>query len=122
MHDDATTSEFGSDEQLITEALAAITARRAVIEQAKGMLMLVYGVDADAAFDVLRKQSQDVLGSLRKISADFVREARQAGAVTIELNLESSRKGHGLFDIEIEGKAGDCVPTFVGELLKGRIS
>ena len=58
MHDDATTSEFGS-EQRITEALAAITARRAVIEQAKGMLMLVYGVDADAAFDVLRKQSQD---------------------------------------------------------------
>ena len=55
-------------------------------------------------------------------AADFVREARQAGAVTIELNLESSRKGHGLFDIEIEGKAGDCVPTFVGELLKGRIS
>ena len=59
MHDDATTSEFGSDEQRITEALRTITARRAVIEQAKGMLMLVYGVDADAAFDVLRKQSQD---------------------------------------------------------------
>lgn len=59
MHDDATSRKFGSDEQRITEALAAITARRAVIEQAKGMLMLVYGVDADAAFDVLRKQSQD---------------------------------------------------------------
>ena len=59
MHDDATTREPGSDEQQITEALRAITERRAVIEQAKGMLMLVYGVDADEAFDVLRKQSQD---------------------------------------------------------------
>jgi len=32
--------------------------RRAITEQAKGMLMFVYGVDADEAFDVLRSQSQ----------------------------------------------------------------
>jgi len=55
-------------------------------------------------------------------AADFVREARQAGAVTVELNLEASRKGHGLFHLEIEGKAGDCVPTFVNDLLKGGLS
>ena len=47
--------------------------------------------------------------------------ARLAGAVTVELNLEASRKGHGLFDLEIEGKAGDCVPTFVSDLLEGRL-
>lgn len=55
-------------------------------------------------------------------AADFVREARQAGAVTVELNLEASRKGHGLFDLEIEGKAGDCVPEFVNELMNGGLS
>lgn len=55
-------------------------------------------------------------------AADFVREARQAGALTVELNLEASRKGHGLFDLEIEGKAGDCVPAFVKDLLSGALS
>ena len=54
-------------------------------------------------------------------AADFVRAARQAGAVTVELNLEASRRGHGLFELEIEGKAGDIVPVFVRELLAGRI-
>ncbi len=55
-------------------------------------------------------------------AADFVREARLAGAATVELNLEASRKGHGLFDLEIEGKAGESVPTFVDDLLSGRFS
>jgi NAD-dependent deacetylase len=54
-------------------------------------------------------------------AADFVREARQAGAVTVELNLEASRKGRGLFDLEIEGKAGESVPAFVSDLLSGRL-
>ncbi|MBS1182720.1 MAG: NAD-dependent protein deacylase [Proteobacteria bacterium] len=54
-------------------------------------------------------------------AADFVREARQAGATTVELNLEASRKGRGLFDLEIEGKASDIVPLFVDDLLRGRL-
>lgn len=52
-------------------------------------------------------------------AADFVREAKRAGATTVELNLEASRRGSGLFDEEIEGRAGDIVPAFVGELLAG---
>jgi hypothetical protein len=35
------------------------TRRHAVIEQAKGMLMFVYGIDDDDAFSVRRTQSQD---------------------------------------------------------------
>ena len=85
MHDDATTSEPGSDEQRITEALRAITERRAVIEQAKGMLMLVYGVDADKAFDVLRKQSQDHNVKLNlgaeQVMKDLVELSRNKGPV-----------------------------------------
>ena len=85
MHDDATTSEPGSDEQRITEALRAITERRAVIEQAKGMLMLVYGVDADEAFDVLRKQSQDHNVKLNlvaeQVMKDLVELSRNKGPV-----------------------------------------
>ena len=85
MHDDATIREPGSDEQRITEALRAITERRAVIEQAKGMLMLVYGVDADKAFDVLRKQSQDHNVKLNlvaeQVMKDLVELSRNKGPV-----------------------------------------
>ncbi|WP_163797450.1 ANTAR domain-containing protein [Mycolicibacterium sediminis] len=46
-------------QQWITEELVGINERRAVIEQAKGMLMFVYGIDADEAFTFLRNQSQN---------------------------------------------------------------
>lgn len=52
-------------------------------------------------------------------AADFVRQAKRAGAFTVELNLEASRAGSGLFDDEIEGAAGKTVPRFVEELVDG---
>ncbi|MCF8587853.1 PAS and ANTAR domain-containing protein [Gordonia liuliyuniae] len=42
----------------VDEQVQHFRARGAVIEQAKGMLMLVYGIDDDRAFDVLRWLSQ----------------------------------------------------------------
>jgi AmiR/NasT family two-component response regulator len=42
----------------MTEGVAEIAARRAVIERVKGVLMVVYDVDANTAFDVLRWRSQ----------------------------------------------------------------
>jgi hypothetical protein len=44
--------------QQVSAAVSHIIERRAVIEQTKGMLMLLYGVDADAAFEMLVRQSQ----------------------------------------------------------------
>jgi hypothetical protein len=44
--------------QQVSAAVDHIIERRAVIEQTKGMLMLLDGVDADAAFDMLVAQSQ----------------------------------------------------------------
>ena len=41
-------------QDIISAKVAEITERRAAIEQTKGMLMLVYGIDDDAAFDLLR--------------------------------------------------------------------
>ena len=71
------------DEQRITDALGPITERRAVIEQAKGMLMLVYGIGAEEAFDVLRKQSQDNNVKLNlvaeQVTKDLVELARDKG-------------------------------------------
>lgn len=45
---------------------------RAVIEQAKGVLMAMRGIDEQTAFDVLRKQSQDRNVKLRVIAEQVV--------------------------------------------------
>lgn len=61
--------------------LAEISENRAAIEQTKGMLMLIYGISASAAFDLLRWLSQEANVKLRplaeQIAADF-RRARLA--------------------------------------------
>ncbi|GAB2552821.1 PAS and ANTAR domain-containing protein [Nocardia heshunensis] len=56
----------------IGEALTDIVANRAVIEQAKGILMMVYGLSADQAFGVLRWRSQETNTKLRDLSAALV--------------------------------------------------
>jgi ANTAR domain/PAS fold len=64
-----------ADDEFITAKVAEITEHRAVIEQAKGMLMLIYGLDAVAAFDLLKWRSQESNVKLRRlaeqIAADF---------------------------------------------------
>jgi hypothetical protein len=60
--------DFWSFEQQISDAIGAVTERRLMIEQVKGMLMLIYGVDADGAFDLLRRQSQQHNVKLRLIA------------------------------------------------------
>lgn len=52
-------------------------------------------------------------------AAGFVEMARDAGARTVELNLEPS-SGRGLFDRAIHGRATEIVPEFVEHLLAGR--
>ena len=49
-------------------------------------------------------------------AAGFVREARQYGAKTVELNLEPSL-GQSLFERAEYGKATDIVPKFVEEII-----
>ena len=50
------------------------TENRALIEQAKGMVMFVYGLDADAAFDALRSQSQEHNVKLVLIAEQVVKD------------------------------------------------
>jgi PAS domain S-box-containing protein len=52
----------------ISEAVAEIAEHRSTIEQAKGVLMMVYGIDADAAFDVLKWRSQESSIKLRLLA------------------------------------------------------
>ncbi len=52
-------------------------------------------------------------------AAGFVETARNAGARTVELNLEPS-EGHSLFAEARLGRASEIVPAFVDEVLKDR--
>ena len=59
-------------QESITEALAEIADHRAVIEQAKGVLMYIYGIGAGAAFDILKWRSQDANVKLRALAEQLV--------------------------------------------------
>jgi AmiR/NasT family two-component response regulator len=52
---------------------------RAVIEQAKGVLMAQRRLDAEAAFEVLREASQRYNRKLRDIASGIVRSATEGG-------------------------------------------
>lgn len=63
-------------EEKVSEAVAEIAEARSGIEQAKGMLMLVYRITADSAFELLKWRSQETNTKLRalaeQVSADFL--------------------------------------------------
>src|ERR1700733_8541831 len=73
---DITPSSDRAREDLISARVAEITEHRAVIEQAKGMLMLVYGLDDEAAFDLLRWRSQSSNVKLRRLAEKIVEDFR----------------------------------------------
>lgn len=66
-------------EDLVTAKLAEITEQRACIEQAKGMLMLIYGIADVAAFDLLKWLSQEANIKLRLLAEQICEDFRDAG-------------------------------------------
>jgi PAS domain S-box-containing protein len=56
----------------ISAAVAEVSSSRAQIEQAKGVLMAAYGVDAERAFDILAWRSQDTNVKVRELAARFL--------------------------------------------------
>jgi hypothetical protein len=65
----------------ISAEVAKFAENRAVIEQAKGMIMIIYGIDDDSAFELLKWRSQETNVKLRlvaeQITHDFVALARR---------------------------------------------
>ncbi|WP_039824083.1 PAS and ANTAR domain-containing protein [Nocardia testacea] len=61
-------------EETLQDTLPGLYAARAVIEQAKGALMVVYGISADQAFRVLIWRSQETNTKLRALAARLVAE------------------------------------------------
>jgi hypothetical protein len=67
------TDSFNSDlQQSISDQLQIIVPHRETIEQAKGMLMVNYQLNADAAFGILKWRSQEHNVKLATIGAKLV--------------------------------------------------
>lgn len=66
-------------EDIVTAKLAKISESRAGIEQAKGMLMLVYGISDSMAFDLLTWLSQEANIKLRRLAEQIAEDFRGAG-------------------------------------------
>ena len=62
--------------EIISAAVAEIAENTAVIDQAKGMLILLYGVDDQTAFDTLRRHSQNTNIKLRALAEQLVSNYR----------------------------------------------
>ena len=65
------------EQERITDEVAAVAHRRAIIDQAKGMLMMLHGIDADAAFELLRWQSQETNVKLNAIALQMIADFRE---------------------------------------------
>ena len=71
------TPEFAAENAAAADAaVAASAAARETIEQAKGVLMLGYGLDADAAFAMLRWWSRNRNVKVREIADRLIEVAR----------------------------------------------
>jgi PAS domain S-box-containing protein len=66
-------------EDLVTAKLAEIAEQRASIEQAKGMLMVIYGIGDGAAFDLLKWLSQEANMKLRLLAEQICEDFRSVG-------------------------------------------
>jgi fructose-specific component phosphotransferase system IIB-like protein len=73
---DVTPSIQEAHDEIVTEAVAEIAEARGGIEQTKGMLMLIYRITAESAFELLKWRSQETNTKLRtlaeQIAEDFL--------------------------------------------------
>ncbi|WP_084477631.1 PAS and ANTAR domain-containing protein [Nocardia jejuensis] len=72
----------------LDEAFAEAIEDRAAIEQAKGVLMFVYGLSPDQAFGVLRWRSQDTNTKLRVLATKFAAAVTAFGGAPVKLRAE----------------------------------
>ncbi|MFI6172928.1 PAS and ANTAR domain-containing protein [Nocardia sp. NPDC051052] len=71
--------------QTLDGALPELYSTRAEIEQAKGALMLIYGITAEQAFRVLIWRSQETGAKLRALAAQLVSEVTTLDGPMVEL-------------------------------------
>jgi hypothetical protein len=78
---DVTESRRAAAQREATAAIQASDASRSTIEQARGVLMVAYGVGPDEAFELLRKRSNDSNVPMRDLARSLLEGLRSRGAV-----------------------------------------
>ncbi len=69
------TESFNNDlQESISDELPVIVSHREIIEQAKGMLMLLYQLNADAAFELMKWRSQELNVKLLSVAEKLIVE------------------------------------------------
>ncbi len=71
--------------EALSDVLPDVIATRAAIEQAKGMLVLVYNLNSEQAFAVLKWRSQHTNIKLRDLAAQLVEDAKQLDSTSAGL-------------------------------------
>src|SRR4051794_5625848 len=71
---DVTPSVKEAHDESVSEAVAEIAQARSGIEQAKGMLMLIYRINAESAFELLKWRSQETNTKLRALAEQIVKD------------------------------------------------
>ncbi|NUS35690.1 MAG: ANTAR domain-containing protein [Pseudarthrobacter sp.] len=77
---DVTQSLRIESQNAASDAIEGVYAHKAVIEQAKGIVMALRSVDPEAAFKVLADQSQHVNAKLHVVAGELVRCAAEGKA------------------------------------------
>ncbi|MEU7629079.1 PAS and ANTAR domain-containing protein [Nocardia sp. NPDC049220] len=77
-------------QEILDDTLPELVESRAVIEQAKGVLMFVYGINAEQAFGVLQWRSQETNTKLRTLALLLVDEilAMGGGPATLRTSFD----------------------------------
>ncbi len=73
----------------VTAAVSDFASSRALIEQAKGVLIAAYGVSADDAFAILRQRSQDSNIKVKDIAAQLV-AALSGGSANLRTRVDDA--------------------------------
>jgi PAS domain S-box-containing protein len=106
---DVTPLRARESEEVITARVNEIAGRRGVIDQTKGMLMLVYGIDEDAAFRLLKSLSQvhnmKLAAIAEQIATDFS---------ALSLGNIASRSEFDALLLSVHERAAGARPTAPG--------
>lgn len=78
---DVTESHRSAAQREATAAIQAADTSRSVIERARGVLMVAYGVGPEEAFEILRKRSNDSNVPVRDLARDMLERLVARGAV-----------------------------------------
>ena len=111
---DVTPSERAREDQ-VTAAVTRIAERRSGIEQTKGMLMMVFGIDEPTAFDLLKWRSQEANVKLRPLAERIATEFRElSGGETFPPRSAYANvllTAHLRLDAENQSRDGSVLPA-----------